>query len=126
MKSGMKVKVPVQYAWVGRAGSLPPPPAPLAELLGGGGGMAGFEQGRGDLWQASHKLKWRVFLASKFGGLSSRVNPAGCHGKFFWRVILAGYFGTLIWRVFMANEASGFQREGKQKKREKNVYSVDL
>ncbi len=33
----MKVKVPVQDAWVGQAGSLPPPLAPLAELLGGGG-----------------------------------------------------------------------------------------
>jgi hypothetical protein len=37
MKWGMKVKVPVQDAWVGRAGSLPPPTAPLAELPGGGG-----------------------------------------------------------------------------------------
>jgi hypothetical protein len=52
---GMKAKVSVQYAWVGRAGSLPPPPALLAELLGGGEGLAGrvqpgdFEQGRGDL-----------------------------------------------------------------------------
>jgi hypothetical protein len=55
-----------------------------------------FEQGRGDLWQASRELKWQVFLASKFGGLSSRVNPAGCHGKLFWRVILADYFGTFI------------------------------
>jgi hypothetical protein len=75
MKRGMKVKVPVQDAWVGRAGSLPPPPAPLAELLGGRGeGMVGqvlpgdFERGRGDLWQASRELKWRVFPASKFGG----------------------------------------------------------
>jgi hypothetical protein len=75
MKRGMKVKVPVQDAWVGRAGSLSPPPAPLAELLGRrGGGMAGqvfpgdFERGRGDLWQASRELKWRVFPVSKFGG----------------------------------------------------------
>ncbi len=88
MKCGMKAKVPIQSAWVGRAGSLPPPPALLAELLGGGG-LAGrvqpgdFEQGRGDLWQASRELKWQIFLASKFGGLFSRVNPAGCHGKIF-------------------------------------------
>jgi hypothetical protein len=73
MKRGMKVKVPVQDVWVGWAGSLPPPPALLAELLGGGG-RAGrvlpgdFEQGRGDLWQASRELKWGVFPASKFGG----------------------------------------------------------
>jgi hypothetical protein len=79
-----------------------------------------FEQGRGDLWQASRELKWQIFLASKFGGLFLRVNPAGCHGKIFWGVILADYFGTFIWRVFMANETSGFQREekkGKDKKR---------
>jgi hypothetical protein len=80
----------------------------------------------GDLWQASRELKWRVFPASKFGGFLSRVNPAGCHGRFFWRVISAGYFGAFIWRVFMANETSGFQRKEKQKKRKKNVYSVDL
>jgi hypothetical protein len=52
-----------------------------------------FEQGRGDLWQASSELKWQIFLASKFGGLFSRVNLAGCHGKIFWRVILAHLFG---------------------------------
>ncbi len=73
MKKGMKEGVPVQDAWVGPAGSLPPPPAPLTELPGGGV-MAGrvlpgdSEQGWGDLWQASRELKWRVFLASKFGG----------------------------------------------------------
>jgi hypothetical protein len=40
----MEVKVPLQDAWVGLAGSLPPPLAPLVELLGGGGGrgMAGW------------------------------------------------------------------------------------
>ena len=128
MKWGKKGKVPVQYAWVGRAGSLPPPPAPLAEPWGGGGGLAShvlpgdFERGRGDLWQASRELKWLVFLASKFGGLFSRVNPAGCRGKLYWRVILAGHFGTFIWRVFMANETSGFQKDEKQKKR-KEIYT---
>ncbi len=91
----------------GWAGSppCPLPPAPLAELWGGGG-LAGrvqpgdFEQGRGDLWQASRKLKWQIFLASKFGGLFTRVNPADFHGKIFWRVILAhflaGHFGAFI------------------------------
>ncbi len=75
MKLGMKAKVPVQYAWVGRAGSLPPPPCSVGGAAGGGGGLAGqvqpgdFEQGRGDLWQASRELKWQIFLASKFGGL---------------------------------------------------------
>jgi len=67
-------------------------------------------------------LKWQVFLASKFGGLFSRVNPAGCRGKLFWRVILAGHFGTFIWRVFMANETSGFQKDEKQKE-ERKMYN---
>ena len=107
MKWGMKAKVPVQYAWVGRAGSLPPPPAPLAEPWGGGGLAShvlpgDFERGRGDLWQASRELKWQVFLASKFGGLFSRVNPADSHGKIFWRVILAHLFGGSFWRIYLA------------------------
>ena len=38
MKKGMKVKVPVQDAWVSRAGSLPPPPSTLTDLPGGGEG----------------------------------------------------------------------------------------
>jgi hypothetical protein len=68
MKMGMKIKVPVQDAWVGRAGSLPPSPAPLAELLGGGG-MAGpvlpgdFEQRRG----GSLASKPRVEMAGLSG-----------------------------------------------------------
>jgi hypothetical protein len=42
MKWGMKVKLPVQDAWVGRAGSLPPPPRSVGSAVGGGGGgMAG-------------------------------------------------------------------------------------
>jgi hypothetical protein len=120
MKRGMTVKVPVQYAWVGRAGSLPPPPAPLAELPGGGGGVGGrvqpgdFEQGRGDLWQASRELKWQVFLASKFGGLFSRVNPAGCHGKLFWRVILAHSFGGLSWLMKQAGLKERKEKERKE------------
>jgi hypothetical protein len=51
---GMKLKVPVQDAWVGRAGSLPPPPGSVGGAVRGmGGGMAGpvypgcFEQERG-------------------------------------------------------------------------------
>jgi hypothetical protein len=68
-------------------------------------------------------LKGQTFLASKFGGLFSRLNPAGCHGKLFWRVILADYFGTFIWRVFMANETSGFQREEKKAKKRKEMYN---
>jgi hypothetical protein len=56
-------------------------------------------------------LKWQVFLASKFGGLFSRVNPAGCYGKLFWRVILADYFGTFIWRVSWPMKQAGFKRK---------------
>jgi hypothetical protein len=62
-------------------------------------------------------LKWQVFLATKFSGLFSRANPAGCHGKLFWPVILADYFGTFIWRIFMTNETGRFQRKGKKKQR---------
>ncbi len=75
---------------------------------GWGGGLAGrvlpgdSEQGRGDLWQASRELKWQVFLASKFGGLFSRVNPADFHGKIFWQVILAHLFGGSFWRIYLA------------------------
>jgi hypothetical protein len=123
---------------VGGPCRLPAPsPCSVGGAVGGGGGMAGrvlpgdFEQGRGDLWQASRELKWRVFLASKFGGFKSRVNPAGCHGRFFWRVIsagyfggsfwrviLAGHFGAFIWRVFMAKEKSGFLKKRKAKEKE--------
>jgi hypothetical protein len=68
-------------------------------------------------------LKWQVFLVSKFGGLFSRVNPAGCYGKLFRRVILADYFGTFIWRVFMANETSGFQGKERKKKKVKEIHT---
>ena len=76
--------------------------------MGGGGGLASqvlpgdFEQGRGDLWQASRELKWQVFLASKFGKLFSRVNLADFHGKIFWRVILAHLFGGSFWHIHLA------------------------
>ena len=73
----------------------------------GGGGLAGRVL-PGDFEQASRELKWQIFLASKFGGLFLRVNPAGCHGKIFWRVILAGYFGAFIWRIILAHSFGGF------------------
>ena len=95
---------------VGGPGRLPAPsPGSVGGAAGGrGGGMAGrvqpgdFEQGRGDLWQASRELKWQVFLASKFGGLFSRVNPADFHGKIFWWVILAHLFGGSFWHIYLA------------------------
>jgi hypothetical protein len=94
---------------VGGPGRLPAPsPHSVGGAVGGGGGLAGrvllgdFEQGRGDLWQASRELKWQVFLASKFGGLLSRVNPADFHGKIFWWVILAHLFGGSFWHIYLA------------------------
>jgi hypothetical protein len=115
MRCGKKGKVPVQYAWVGWAGSLPPLP------WGGGGWRAGscpgvFEQGRGVLWQASRELKWQVFLASKFGGLFSRVNPADFHGKIFWLVILAHLFAGF-------SQAMKKQAVEQGRKRKKEMYN---
>ena len=121
--------------WAGPA-PCPLPPAPLAELWRGGGGLAGrvqpgdFEQGRGDLWQASRELKWQIFLASKFGRLFSRVNPSGCHRKIFWRVILAGHFGGSFWLIYLAGfhsqwnkQASKQRKEKKKGKKEKCIIS---
>jgi hypothetical protein len=73
----------------------------------------------GDLWQASRELKWQVFLASKFGGLFSRVNPADFHGKIFWRVILAHLFGGF-------SQAMKSQAVEQRRKRKENVQSVNL
>jgi hypothetical protein len=78
----------------------------------------------GDLWQASRELKWQIFLASKFSGLFSRVNPADFHSKIFWRVILAYFFGGSFWCIYLAgfhsNETSKF------KKKKRSVQSVNL
>ena len=100
MRCEKKGKVPVQCTQAGRVDSLPPPLLRWRSCGGGGGGglarpvlPGDFERERGDLWQASRELKWQVFLANKFGGLFSRMNPAVFHGKIFWRVILAHLFG---------------------------------
>ncbi len=119
-----------------------PAPYPLPLLRwqscgGRGGGLAGrvepgdFERGRGDLWQASHELKWQIFLVSKFGGLFSRVNPAGCHGKIFWRVILAHLFGGSFWRIYFSGfsqsmKQANFKLQSKGKEKKRNVQSVNL
>jgi hypothetical protein len=71
-----------------------------------------FERGRGDLWQANRELKWQVFLASKFGGLFSRVNLADFHGKIFWRVILAHLFGRFS--QVMEKQAVEHRRKSKR------------
>ncbi len=104
---------------VGGPGRLPAPSPPLRwRSRGGGGGLAGrvlpgdFEQGRGDLWQASRELKWQVFLASNFGGLFSRVNPADFHGRIFWRVIMAHLFGGFS--QLMKQEVQSKRRKEKE------------
>jgi hypothetical protein len=72
-------------------------------------------------------LKWQIFLASKFGGLFSRVNPAGCHGKIFWRVIWAHLFGGSFWRIYLAGfHSQEISKQKKGKERNKNIQSVDL
>jgi hypothetical protein len=75
-----------------------------------------FEQGRGDLWQASHELKWQIFLASKFGGLFSRVNPAGCMARYFggsfWQIYLAGFHSQ--WNKRVSKEEKAKQRKEKK------------
>jgi hypothetical protein len=42
-------------------------------------------------------------LASKFGGLFSRVDLADFHRKTFWRVILADLFGGSFWHIYLAD-----------------------
>jgi hypothetical protein len=59
MNWGMKVKVPVQDAWVGRAGSLPPPPGSVGRAAGGGGGEG---------WRAGSSLG----ILSREGGTSGK------------------------------------------------------
>jgi hypothetical protein len=75
-------------------------------------------------------LKWQIFLASNFGGLFSRVNPAGCHGKIFWRVILAHLFGGSFWRIhsvgFIIKKQASFKENEKEKKRMYNQQICKL
>ncbi len=121
---------------MGGPGRLPAPsPGSVGGAARGGGGVAGqvlpgsFEQGRGDLWQASRELKWRVFPASW------RVFIAGESSRLPWQIFLAGHFGGLFLRVILAHLFGGFswlmkqagsKGKEKQKKRKQNVYSVDL
>jgi hypothetical protein len=69
-------------------------------------------------------LKWQIFLASKFGGLFSQVNPADFQGKIFWRVILAHLFGGSFWHIYLAGFHSN--ERSKLKKKKRNVQSVNL
>ena len=131
MKWGMKVKVPVQDSWVGRAGTLPPPPALLAELLGGGG--------KG--WRAGSSLG----ILSREGGISGK-QAASWNGRFFWRlnsagysrgwiqqVAMARYFGGPFWRIILAHFLASFHsqwskrvlqgRKVKQRKEKKCIIS---
>ncbi len=58
MKWGRKVKVPVQDVWVGRAGSLPPPPGSVGGAVGGGG----------EGWRAGSSLG----ILGREGGISGK------------------------------------------------------
>ncbi len=62
MKWGRKVKVPVQDAWVGRAGSLPPPP----------GSVGGAVKGGGEDWRAGSSLG----ILSSEGGISGKQSAS--------------------------------------------------
>ncbi len=99
---------------------LAPPPAPLAELWGGGGKVGelcsawGFWAGKGGS------------LASKFGGSFSGVDLAGFHGKTFWRIYLAGQFGTFIWRVFMSNEKDMLLSKKRKEKEKEYIISESV
>jgi hypothetical protein len=113
----MKVKVPVQDAWVSLASSLPPPSFSVDGVAGGGGGgrwwragsCLGILSGEGGFsGKQSRELKWRVFPAYKFGGFWSPINLASFHIGFYWRIFQAGYFSAFIWRVFMASKTSRF------------------
>ncbi len=53
----MKVKVPVQDVWVGRASTLPPPPGSVGGAVGGGEG-----------WRAGSSLG----ILSREGGISGK------------------------------------------------------
>ncbi len=66
----MKVKVPVQDAWVSPAGPLPPPPADFGGFGGGGG----------EGWRARSSLG----ILSGEGGFSGKQKP---------RVEVAGFSG---------------------------------
>ncbi len=91
----------------------PPPPAPLAELWGGGGGLAShvlpgdFERGRGDLWQ---------------------VNSAGFSRGWIWQILMARHFSGSPWHIYLAGSPQAMKKQAvEQKKRSKrNVQSVNL
>jgi hypothetical protein len=54
------------------------------------------------------------------------VNPAGCHGRFFWRVISAGYFGAFFGGFSWPVKQAGFWRKRKAKKKKEKAHSVVL
>ncbi len=134
MRWGKKGKVPVQYAWVGRAGSLPPPPAPLAEPWGGEGWRAGSCLGilsreggisgkQATSWNG--RLFWQVNSAYYSRGWIRQIFTARYSGGSFWRIYLAGHFGTFIWRVFTVNETSKFKAKEEKKRKCTISESVD-
>jgi len=61
-------------------------------------------------------------VASKFGGLFSRVDLADFHGKTFWRVILADLFGGSFWHIYLAG--SHEERKNKLLSKEREVKEM--
>ncbi len=134
MKWGKKVKVPVQNAWVGQAGSLPPPPLLRWRSCGGGGRVGGpgpawgFWAGKGGIsgkqaasWNG--RFFWRVNLADYSRRWIRQVATARYFGGLFWRIYLAGHFGAFIWRVFTVNETGKLQSFKEKEKKRKGVYN---
>ncbi len=123
MKWGKKGKVPVQYAWVGRAGSLPPPPCSVGGAVGGEGWRAGSclgilsrEGGISGKQAASWngRFFWRVNSVDYSHGWIRQIFTARYFGGSFWRIYLAGHFGAFIWQVFTVNETSKLKRKEKK------------
>jgi hypothetical protein len=64
-------------------------------------------------------LKWQIFLASKFGGLFSRINLADFHGKIFWRAFLAHLFGGSFWRIYLAGFHNHWNKQASKQRKDK-------
>ncbi len=117
-------KVPVQCAWVGRAGPLPPPRAPLSEPWGGGEGWragsclgilsreGGISGKQAASWNG--RFFWRVYSADYSRGWIRQIFMARYFGGSVWRIYLAGHFGTFIRRVFTVKEISKTKEKEKK------------
>ncbi len=97
------------HGWAGPA-PCPLPPAPLAELWGGGG-LAGrvlpphFEQERGISGKQAASWNGRFFW---------QVNSADYSRGWILQASMARYFGAFIWRIILAHLFGGFSQSMKQ------------